>query len=53
MDVMTAYEVAEALKVNYETVLKMIKIGRLKAIKVGSTYRITRNNYISFLEGKK
>lgn len=51
MDVMTTNEVAKGLNVDYETVLKLIKTGRLKAIKVGSRYRITKDNYKKFLEG--
>jgi excisionase family DNA binding protein len=48
---LTVKEVAEALNVNYETVLRMIKRGELKATKVGSRiYRITEDELRHYLK---
>ncbi len=45
----TATEVATLLRVSPRTVHRLIKHGRLRAIKVGRDYRIPRRAYEAFL----
>ncbi|MFW5988136.1 MAG: helix-turn-helix domain-containing protein [bacterium] len=51
MEVYTAEEVAEVLKISYRKVLDLIKKGELEAKKVGKAYRITDNQIREYLEG--
>lgn len=48
-DLLTVKEVAAYLKISIFTVREMIKAGRLKAIKVGKSYRIKRSELEKFL----
>lgn len=41
----TPKEVAELLQINMQTVLRFIREGKIKAIKVGRSYRISESNY--------
>lgn len=50
-DVMTPAEAAGALKVSEEDVLGAIKAGELKARKIGSAYRISRQALEDYLKG--
>lgn len=50
-DVMTPSEVASALKVSEEDILSAITAGDLKARKIGSAYRISREALEEFLKG--
>lgn len=46
----TTEQVAELLQIHPLTVLKYIKLGKLKAVKLGRVYRITENFLQEFLE---
>ena len=41
--VYTVYEVANILKVHYNTVYELIRQKKLKAIRIGTSYRITES----------
>ena len=41
-EVLTAHEVADYLRINYMTVLKMTRDGRLPALAIGREYRYLR-----------
>ncbi|MFW6026734.1 MAG: helix-turn-helix domain-containing protein [Candidatus Woesearchaeota archaeon] len=51
MEVYTAEEVANILKISYRKVLDLIKKEELEAKKVGKAYRITSNQLKKYLEG--
>jgi excisionase family DNA binding protein len=51
MDVMTPSEAASVLRVSEEDVLAAIQAGDLKARKIGSAYRISREALEAFLKG--
>ena len=48
----TTEQVAKLLQIHPLTVLKYIKSGRLKAIKLGRIYRVTDPALQKFLEGE-
>lgn len=50
-NVMTPSEVAQLLKVSEEDVMAAIQAGDLKARKIGSTYRISKDSVDEFLKG--
>ena len=51
MKTLTAKEVADFLKVNYETVLRMIRRGEIKATKIGGKiYRITEEDFKNYMK---
>jgi excisionase family DNA binding protein len=50
-DVMTPAEAANVLRVSEEDVLAAIEAGDLKARKLGSAYRISREALEAFLKG--
>lgn len=47
----TALQVAEALQLNEQTVLRFIREGKIKAIKVGRSYRIKEADLKAYLDG--
>lgn len=49
-DVMTVSEVASILKVGKNAVYDAIRCGRLKAIKIGKSLRVTRPALLDYLE---
>lgn len=49
----TVNEVAHLLDMNIRTVRKYIKIGEIKASKIGRKYIITSDNVKKFLENKE
>jgi excisionase family DNA binding protein len=49
--VYTVEEVAEILRVNPMTVYRMARDGRIKAFKVGTTWRITQEALDAFMRG--
>jgi excisionase family DNA binding protein len=52
--VMTPQEVADRLKLNKDTVLRLIRSGKLPAVKIGSkTYRITEDALAAFMRGEQ
>jgi excisionase family DNA binding protein len=48
----TTEQVADLLQIHPLTVLKYIKVGRLRAVKLGRVYRITESALQKFLEGE-
>jgi excisionase family DNA binding protein len=50
-DVMTPAEAAQFLKVSAEDVVAAIEAGDLKARKLGSAYRISKDSLNDFLNG--
>jgi len=51
-DVLSAQMVSEILNVNIKTVYRLIKSDKVKALKIGREYRITKKNFLKFLENK-
>lgn len=49
----TVKEVAEMLKVHFQTILAYIKDGKLMAMKIGKGYRISKKDLDDFLEKSK
>jgi excisionase family DNA binding protein len=47
---LTAEQVADLLQVHHLTVLKLIKKGKLKAVKLGRVYRIQPSAVDDFIE---
>lgn len=47
---MTAEQVAKTLQVHHFTVLKLIKQGKLKAVKLGRVYRIKPSAVDAFID---
>jgi len=47
---LTVEQVAELLKIHWQTVLNYIKSGKLMALKLGKGYRITRENLEKFIK---
>jgi excisionase family DNA binding protein len=50
-DVMTPAEVANIVKVSEEDIMAAIVAGDLKARKIGSAYRISKDALVDFLKG--
>ena len=48
-DVLSAKMVSEILNINVKTVYSLIKEEKVKAQKIGREYRITKKNFLSFL----
>lgn len=48
----TLQEIWEKLEISKVTALKLIKTGRLRAVKIGKRYWINEEDLIAFLEGK-
>ena len=46
-------EVADILKVRYNRVLELIKLGKLSAYKIGKLYRISEGDLFEFLESHR
>jgi len=46
----TAQEIARLLKVNYRKILEEILSGRLRAIKIGRQYRISRSDFSLYMD---
>lgn len=45
------HELEEMLQVTQRTLYNYIKAGRLKAVKIGGTWRVTEENLNAFLNG--
>lgn len=52
-DVLTTDEAIEYLKVSKPTLLKYIRLGRIKAIKAGKGWRILQSELYRFLKGEE
>lgn len=50
---LTVEQVAELLKVHWQTVLNYIKSGKIKALKLGKGYRITKRDLDEFINKNK
>lgn len=48
-DVLTAKDIAEFLGISYNSTLKLIKYNMVY-LKLGSTYRVTKENFLKFLQ---
>ena len=46
---LTVEQVAELLQVNWQTVLNYIKSGKLKALRLGKGYRISKEEFNKFI----
>ncbi len=51
--VLTTDEAIEYLKISRPTFLKYIRVGRIRAIKVGRGWRILQSELYRFLKGEK
>ena len=49
----TAEELAKILKVNIMTIYRYIKVGKIKAYKIGKEFRISKNEFNIFLNKTK
>lgn len=49
-EVLTAREAAEALRVSHSHMLKMLRDGKVPAVKVGSTYRVPKSAIARMLD---
>jgi len=52
-EVLTPEQVADYLQLHTITILKMIKRGDLKAVRIGRVYRILEKDLKEFLQGAK
>ena len=52
-DFYTAKELAEKLRVNIMTIYRYIKVGKLKAYKIGREFRIDKKEFQRFLDKVK
>lgn len=53
IDLLTAQEVAKALKVNYRKVLDMIALGELQAYRIGRVFRVSKDELDRYLRNVK
>ncbi len=49
----TPKEISKILKINYNRVLQLIHLGELRAIKIGSDYRVSDAALYDFKKSKK
>jgi len=47
---LTPKEIASLLQLRYAKILELIKLGQLKAIKIGKSFRITKYDLHDFIE---
>ena len=50
--ILTAYDVAEILKISYHKALEFIKYSGLDYIKIGNQYRVTEEKFYAFVSAK-
>lgn len=50
-DLLTVKEISEILMVSKQKVRNLIKAEKIKSIKIGREYRVTKNNLINFING--
>jgi excisionase family DNA binding protein len=53
IEFMTPQEVADLLKLNVMTIYEYIRIGALKAIKFGRSYRVRIKDFERFIESRR
>lgn len=51
-EVLTSQEAAEFLRVNIQTVLKLVKSGKIPGRKVGRNYKFLKKDLEKYLSGK-
>lgn len=51
--VYTVQEIVKILKVSQNTVLAMLKDGRLQGVKIGRFWRVSEKNLKAFINGEK
>ncbi len=51
-DILTAKDISEVLRISYNSTLKLIKYN-ITYLKLGNTYRVTKINFIKFLQSDK
>lgn len=49
----TAQELADKLEVNVMTIYRYIKVGKIKAYKIGKEFRIDKDEFNKFLDSTK
>ena len=52
-ELLTAQEVAEILRLRVQAVYEYIRLGRLPAVRLRKSYRISREDLAAFLEASK
>lgn len=52
-ELFTVQEVADKLKIHVQTVRKWIKEGKIKALKLGSDWRVTEQSISEFLKSNE
>lgn len=50
--ILSVEDVANVLKIKYATAAKLIREGKIKAVKAGREYRITETNLQKFVNGE-
>lgn len=50
---LTPKDVASLLQLRYNKILELIKLGELKGIKIGKSYRITEYDFHEFIENNR
>ena len=49
---LTAYEIAEILKISYHKALDFIRYSGIDYIKIGSQYRVSKDKFYAFIASK-
>ena len=49
---LTAYEIAEILKISYHKALDFIRFSGIDYIKIGSQYRVSADKFYAFIAAK-
>jgi excisionase family DNA binding protein len=50
LEFLTVAEVAKNLQIHWQTVLNYIKSKKLKAVKIGNGYRISKSDFLEFID---
>lgn len=50
-DLLTVKEVSEILMISKQKVRNLIKTQKIKSVKIGREYRVTKSNLINFING--
>lgn len=45
-------ELSNMLQVTRRTLYSYVKTGKIKAVKIGGTWRVSEDNYLSFINGE-
>jgi excisionase family DNA binding protein len=52
-EVLTTYEASKYLNISKPTYFKLIRLGKIEAVKVGNSWRVLRSGLYRFLTGAK